>query len=134
MPDVLGGISSSPSDPDTLNQALDALPSLSNSVVVALEEVVAALYAPQKPAALAASVSTLVETIHAVHTSVTTNVLLPLVDLEKAMGALSMDNTKGGGEKAAKDPRKWFDSCLAQIDKSAKAVDVILQGQVTNGT
>ncbi|TBU65588.1 hypothetical protein BD310DRAFT_15783 [Dichomitus squalens] len=126
VPDVLGRLSNPPPDPDALNQALDALPSLSKSVVVALEEVVAALYAPQRPAALAASISTLVSTIHAVHTSVIVDILLPPADLERAMGALSMDSSKGGGEKAAKDPRKWFESCLAQIDK--------LHDQVNNGT
>ncbi|EJF66063.1 hypothetical protein DICSQDRAFT_143418 [Dichomitus squalens LYAD-421 SS1] len=134
VPDVLGSLSNPPPSTDALNQALDILPSLSKSVVVAVEEVVAALYAPQKPAALAASISTLVETIHAVHTSVTVDMLLPPADLERAMGALSMDSSKGGGEKAAKDPRKWFESCLAQIDKSAKAVGVMLQDQVNNGT
>lgn len=130
VPDVLGGISTLPQDPDALNQVLDALPPLSNSVVVALEEVVAALYAPQDPNALGASALALVETIRAVHASATVILLLPPTNLEEELGGLSIDGAKGGEEKA-KDPRKWFDSCLAQVDKSAKIVlDDLLRSQV----
>ncbi|KAM5534075.1 hypothetical protein V8D89_012256 [Ganoderma adspersum] len=134
VPDVLGALSSSPPDLGSLNQALDALPPLSNAVVVAMEELVAALYAPQKPDTLAASASFLAEAIRAVHESIAVDMLLPPRDLEKVMDALSIDGAKGGGEKKAKDPRKWFDSCLVQVDKSAKAVDEMLNSQVKNGT
>lgn len=134
VPDVLGALSSSPPDPDSLNQALDALPPLSNSVVVAMEELVAALYAPQKPNTLAASVLSLAETIRAVHTSLMVDVLIPPYDLEKEMNTLSMSGVKDGGGKKAKHPRKWFDSCLVQIDKSATAVGEMLNSQVENGT
>lgn len=134
VPDVLGALSSSPPDPDSLNQALDALPPLSNSVVVAMEELVAALYAPQKPNTLAASVLSLAETIRAVHASLVVDVLIPPYDLEKEMNTLSMSGVKDGGGKKAKHPRKWFDSCLVQIDKSATAVGEMLNSQVENGT
>ncbi len=133
-PDVLGSLPSSPPDPDALNQTIDALPPLSNSVVVAMEELVAALYAPQNPTTLAASVSSLVQAIHAVHASITTDMLLPPGNLEKDMNSLSINGVKDSGEKKVKDPRKWFGSCLVQIDKTAKAVDDMLSSQVENGT
>ncbi|PIL24203.1 hypothetical protein GSI_13956 [Ganoderma sinense ZZ0214-1] len=134
VPDVLVPLSSSPPDPNGLNQALDALPPLSNSVVVAMEELVAALYAPQKLNPLAASVVSLVEAIRTVHASIATDLMLSPLNLEKDMSALSINGAKDGGEKKTKDPRKWFDSCLAQIDKSAKAVGELLNSQVDNGT
>lgn len=130
---MLGTLPSSPLDPGALNQTLDALPPLSSSVVIAIEELVAALYAPQKPATLAASVSSVVEAVRAVHASIIIDVLLPLRNLDKEMNALEISEAKDGGEKA-RDPQKWFDTCLAQIDKSAKVVDEMSRSQVKNGT
>ncbi|KAJ3019430.1 hypothetical protein NUW54_g92 [Trametes sanguinea] len=49
-------------------------------------------------------------------------------EIANQLEALSLNGgaeAKGGDQKA-KDPRKWFDACLAQIDKSAKAIDEIL--------
>ncbi|KAI0750926.1 hypothetical protein C8Q80DRAFT_1217828 [Daedaleopsis nitida] len=136
-PDVLACVSTSESTLDITNAALDLLPSHSNAVVVALEEVVAALYAPQKLDALGAAVSTLVHSIHTVHDSIMGSALLPKTDqadeLAKGMAALDVDGAKGV-EKKPRDSRKWFESCRAQIDKSAKTVEEMLATHSSNTT
>ncbi|KAH9857110.1 Grap2 and cyclin-D-interacting-domain-containing protein [Lenzites betulinus] len=137
VPDVLAGLSGPQLESSDLISALDALPSRSHAVVVALEEVVATLYAPQNPASVASAVAALTESLRALHASVITNVLVPSdADLAQRMSALSVvqgDGGKAGGE-TKKDPRKWFDACLAQIDKSAKAVDDVLSPYSANST
>ncbi|TFK80740.1 hypothetical protein K466DRAFT_558774 [Polyporus arcularius HHB13444] len=137
VPDVLNGLSSSVESSEGLHSALDALPSRSHAVVLALEEVVATLYAPQKPPALAAAASSLAEAIHQVHGTITNPTLmspaLQETDLAKELSRLSIEGSKAA-DKKAKDPRKWFDSCLAQVDKAAKAVDEMLIAHITNAT
>ncbi|EIW60102.1 uncharacterized protein TRAVEDRAFT_57469 [Trametes versicolor FP-101664 SS1] len=136
VPDVLAGLSGPQLDSEALTAALDALPSRSHAVVLALEEVIAALYAPQQPAALSSAVSAFSDAVRHLHTSVVTDVFLPPeTDLANAMGALSVGEVKSGnGAKAKKDPRKWFDACLGQIDKSAKAVEDMLSPDPHNAT
>ena len=138
VPDVLNGLSSSAGSTESFNSALDALPSKSHAVVLAVEEVLATLYAPQKPPALAAATSTLAEAIRQVHTTISSSSLMPPAvpetDLAKEMSGLSIEGSRAAAEKKAKDPRKWFDSCLAQVDKTAKAVDEMLLAQGTNAT
>ncbi|RPD66363.1 hypothetical protein L226DRAFT_500670 [Lentinus tigrinus ALCF2SS1-7] len=137
VPDVLNGLSTSAEGLEALNSGLDALPSRSHAVVLAVEEVVATLYAPQKPPALAAATSSLAEAIRQIHTTLTNSILVPPVvqetDLAKEMSGLSIEGSNAA-EKKVKDPLKWFNSCLAQIDKTAKAVDDMLIAQVTNAT
>lgn len=136
VPDVLAGLSGSQLGSEALTAALDALPSRSHAVVLALEELIAALYAPQQPAALSSAVSAFSDAVRHLHTSVVTDVFLPPeTDLANAMGALSVGEVKSGnGAKAKKDPRKWFDACLGQIDKSAKAVEDMLSPDPHNAT
>ena len=137
VPDVLNGLTSSAGSTESLNSALDSLPSKSHAVVLAVEEVVATLYAPQNPPALAAATSSLADAIRQVHTTISSSSLMPPAvpdtDLAKEMSGLSIEGSRAA-EKRAKDPRKWFDSCLAQIDKTAKAVDEMLLAQGTNAT
>lgn len=136
-PDVLAGVCTTESTLDATNAALDPLPSQSNAVVLALEEVVAALYAPQKPDALGAAVSALVHSIHKVHDSIMGSGLLSQAgqadELAKKMAALDVDGVKGV-EKKPKDSRKWFESCRVQIDKSAKTVEEMLAAHSSNTT
>ncbi|KAI8989657.1 hypothetical protein BD414DRAFT_521947 [Trametes punicea] len=131
---MLTGVPASQLGPDALMAALDALPPRSHSVVLALEELVAMLYAPQKPAALASAVATFVNAITQLHTSVVTDVLLrPETGMVERMGSLSLDSAegaKGSDEKKAKDPRRWFDACLAQINKSARVINELLAPDV----
>ncbi|KAI0664617.1 Grap2 and cyclin-D-interacting-domain-containing protein [Cubamyces menziesii] len=126
VPDVLANVSGS--GPELL-AALDALPSHSHSVVLAVEELVASLYAPQKPAALSSAVTAFSNAIHQLHASAVADTLLSSDgDVAKQMSALTLDGGEGArsnGDKQ-KDPRRWFDACLAQIDKSARAVDELL--------
>ncbi|KAI0724008.1 hypothetical protein C8T65DRAFT_704651 [Cerioporus squamosus] len=137
VPDVLNSLSSSAESTEGLNSTLDALPSRSHAVVLAVEEVVATLYAPQKPPALAAATSSLAEAIRQVHGTIANATLMPLAvqetDLAKEMSGLGIEGSKAA-EKKAKDPRKWFDSCLAQVDKAAKAVNEMLIAHITNAT
>lgn len=135
LPDVLNALPGSPSDPDALNAALDALPQQSNAVVLAMEEFIAALYAPQKPDVLAAALSSLVEATRQLHRLIAVDVLMPRADLAKEMGALSVKDAQDGASAGkTKDARKWFASCLAQIEKSAEAADEMLSTQAANPT
>ncbi|KAI0636747.1 Grap2 and cyclin-D-interacting-domain-containing protein [Trametes polyzona] len=139
VPDVLAGLSGPQLDSEPLTAALDALPSRSHAVVLALEELVAALYAPQKPAALASAVAAFSDATRRLHASVVTDALLPReADLAVQMGGLSVQDAssgkEGGETKVKKDPRKWFDACRAQIDKSAKAVEELLSPDLANAT
>ena len=131
LPDVLGVLPATPSELDALNVALDALPPQSNAIVLAVEEVVAALYAPQKPDVLAAAIKSLVQAARQLYALITVDRLMPPVDLAKEMAGLSVE---GAPEKKPKDPRKWFASCIAQIDKSTKVVDEIVSPQISNAT
>ncbi|KAI0819514.1 hypothetical protein BC628DRAFT_1017674 [Trametes gibbosa] len=136
IPDLLSGPQLKSSD---LIAALDMLPSQSQSIVVALEELVAALYAPQIPSSIASAVAILAESIRTLHASIIAEILLPLESgLVQRMGVLGI-NHGGDGEgksdaKEKKDPRKWFDNCVAQIDKSAKAVEEMLSLDNANTT
>ena len=127
VPDILANVSGT--QPELL-AALDALPPHSHSVVVALEELVASLYAPQKPTALSSSLAAFSDAIHKLHASAVTGALLPSdADVAEQLSALALGGNasgRGNGDKQKKDPRRWFDACLAQIDKSAKAVDELL--------
>ena len=141
VPDVLNVLSSSgPADLAPLNTTLDALPAQSNAVVLAVEELVAALYAPQKPDVLSTSLLALVASIRHVHESISTEILMASgEDLAKEMGGLSIDNTTNKAASTVrqpkpKDARKWFETCLAQIDKSAKAIDDMLSSEISNTT
>ncbi|KAI9057885.1 hypothetical protein FKP32DRAFT_1310487 [Trametes sanguinea] len=129
VPDILSRVSLSQPTSEALIAALDALPARSHAVVLAMEELVAALYAPQKPAALRSAVATFAEAMTQMHASALAEPLLSSdSEMANQLEALSLHGgveAKGGGEKA-KDPRKWFDACLAQIDKSAKAIDEML--------
>ncbi|OSD08630.1 hypothetical protein PYCCODRAFT_39800 [Trametes coccinea BRFM310] len=129
VPDVLSRVSMSQPTSDALIAALDALPARSHAVVLAMEELVAALYAPQKPTTLRSAVAAFADAMTQMHASALAEPLLPSdSEITNQMGALSLNSgaeAKGGGEKA-KDPRKWFDACLAQIEKSAKAIDEML--------
>ncbi|KAI0807598.1 hypothetical protein C8Q74DRAFT_75847 [Fomes fomentarius] len=135
VPDVLGGLTVTESIPDAVNSTLDALPPKSHALVLALEEVVATLYAPQKPDALATAVSSLVEAAHKLHDSISNDLLPSTVDVAaRDLGALSLDGGKSSGEKKAQDPRTWFESCRAQIDKTAKMIEQTLAGQGLDAT
>ena len=131
LPDVLNVLPASPLDPDSLNMALDALPSQSNAMVLAMEEVVAALYAPQKLDVLAAALTSLVQATRQLHALIMVNQLMPPVDLAKEMSGLSVE---GAPEKKPKEPRKWFSLCIGQIEKAAKVVDEIMSPQTSNAT
>ncbi|KAI0362373.1 hypothetical protein OH77DRAFT_1416623 [Trametes cingulata] len=136
VPDVLADLPSPQPEREALNAALDTLPSRSHAIVLALEELVAALYAPQDPVALASAVATFSDATNKLYSSVTADVLLPSeTDLVQRMGALSVDSgsgVSGGHEKKVKDTRKWFDACMAQINKSAKAVEELLSPDIAN--
>ncbi|KAH9945917.1 uncharacterized protein BXZ73DRAFT_95438 [Epithele typhae] len=108
FPDVLNALAESPAE--AFNAQLDALPSLSDATVRSLEEVVAALYAPQKLEALADAVGSMASAINAVHEVVATDTLTPPPDLTQAMGQLSVDGASSCATsvKKTKDPRKWF--------------------------
>ncbi|KAI0647272.1 hypothetical protein C8Q79DRAFT_958586 [Trametes meyenii] len=131
-PDVLAKLPGAMTDSSALTEALDALPPVSHATVLALEEVVASLYAPQKPATLASAVAGFTDAIRKLHATVVTATLIPSEEaLVRAMGALDVGGENG---EKMKDPRKWFRTCLMQVDKSAKAFEELLALNIANAT
>ncbi|KAI0672995.1 hypothetical protein C8Q78DRAFT_692752 [Trametes maxima] len=132
VPDVLAKLPGCTADSRALIAALDAVPPVSHATVLALEEVVASLYAPQKPATLASAVVEFTGAIRKLHASVVTETLIPSEEaLVRAMGTLDVG---GENKEKAKDPRKWFSTCLMQIDKSAKVFEELLAPDIANAT
>lgn len=104
---------------------LDIFPEISTTLLLALEEVVAVLYAPQNPSSISSTISTLGTTTNSIQ-----NILLdegvlatPASDVEalaKEVGEMTVGAQSG--TKKEKDPAKWFDTCFAQISKLSKSI------------
>ena len=139
-PDVLNVLPRPSSDLVIFNEALDALPAHSHAQVLAIEDLVAALYAPQKPDVLATAVSSLVTAARRIYDSISTEIFQPspdtpdtTTDMTKALEGISIGTSKGTAEKP-KDARRWFANCMVQIEKTAKSVEAMLSSQLTNAT
>ncbi|KAH9952133.1 hypothetical protein B0H21DRAFT_715931 [Amylocystis lapponica] len=109
---------------------LDAFPPHSHTLVLASEELVAALYAPQDQSDIVSAVSALADVVHRLHQRLLDSTLLSSVrnsmdELTNGVGALSVTGTADsiqGSRKKQKDVRKWFDTCFAQIGSLTKSV------------
>lgn len=103
------------------NIALDALPVLSHSLLLQMEDLVAALYAPQNLSTISKAITALVETSKITQEKLLSGGILPERQSKTAEGKGSGEGI--GSAKKEKDVRKWFDSCAEQIDKMYKTLE-----------
>lgn len=93
------------------NAVLDALPSQSHALLVALEDVVATLYAPQNASSIASAISPLASSVESLRATITP--VLPSADT-------STGGAPSGSQGTQRDVRKWFITCFEQIDKLSR--------------
>lgn len=117
---------------NTHHASVDALPGLSHRFLLATEELVAALYAPQDPANLRIAVETLVKEAQAFEPTLRAALFLqsssPEDDLQRKMADVTVTEevaeteTESADDKKRKERRKWFDTCVDQVDKISQQV------------
>ena len=117
---------------NTHHAPIDVLPGLSHEFLLATEELVAALYAPQDPANLQIAVETLVKEAQAFQPALQTASFLhsssPVDDLQKKMAdvtvaeAAAETKTESTDDKKRRERQKWFDTCFDKVDKISHRV------------
>ena len=114
-PSTLKIASSSPNFVSTL----DEISGQSVQFVSTTDEIISCLHSPQDPKAISASLKNLGEVATTLHTLLNRGNFLPEPkeqSLESQMKSMTVQ-TSEVGQKKEKDTRKWFDTCLAQVDK-----------------
>jgi len=114
-PSALKIASSSPNFVPTL----DGISRQSARFVSTTDEIISFLHSPQDPKAISASIKNLGEVATALQTLLNQGNFLPEPkeqSLESQMESMTIQTSKVG-QKKTKDTRKWFDTCLAQVDK-----------------
>ncbi|PCH37961.1 hypothetical protein WOLCODRAFT_87743 [Wolfiporia cocos MD-104 SS10] len=119
-------------------EALDALPSCSHGLLVASEEVVAALYAPQNPANVASAITSLSTAVKTLRLTLEDGALLPrrngdVDELTTGMATLSVGGNGVNGQKN-RDARGWFETCFAQIEKLSQSTAVAVVAESSDTT
>ncbi|KAF7789515.1 hypothetical protein EIP86_000461 [Pleurotus ostreatoroseus] len=117
---------------NTKHSPVDALPALSHNLLLATEELVAALYAPQDLPSLRAAVETLVKEAQTFRPALQAAQFLSsesaLDDLPKKMHSLTTADVsaepkpESADEKKRRETQKWFDTCFDQVDKVSQKV------------
>ncbi|KAK7693718.1 hypothetical protein QCA50_003290 [Cerrena zonata] len=109
--------------PSDYSQRADSLLETSHSLLLAHEEVVAVLYAPQKPSTISEAIAELASCIVQAQNTLIKQKLLPpsrdpgdIAELEK-MSAAAISGDQPTGAKKERDVRKWFDTCFEQLGK-----------------
>ena len=113
-PSALKIASSSPNFISTL----DEISRQSGRFVSATDEIIACLHSPQDPKAISTSLENLGEVANILQTLLNQGNFLPKPreqSLESQMESMAVQTSEAG--RKTKDTRKWFDTCLAQVDK-----------------
>jgi len=120
------------------NAALDILPSHSHSLLLASEEVVSTLHAPQDLSDIASSVEKHADVVARLQALLVDRDLLPVPSTDVDAIAEGLEALKVGDsqKKARKDVRRWFDTCFAQIQtlSSSVAASLAQEGEVADVT
>lgn len=106
--------------------SLDTLVPLSSTLQAAYDDTIAAFYAPQNVATMLPAIRALVDATKALEAAVAP--LLPEEDLSAQLGNLSIEETSESSKplKASNNPRKWFATAFAQLDKLLASLEVEL--------
>lgn len=102
---------------------LDLLLEQSSTSLAAYDDLIATLYAPQKPSTILLAVASLVAQVHG--TSRPILQIVPSPSLEVHMGSLEVSSSSKDGKTGGKpkDIRKWFETCFAQIEKMSLSIE-----------
>lgn len=122
---ILDLLGLSPASDQNQSHNLDALPACSHSLLLAAEDLIAALYAPQDLAALREAVARLASVAQDIHTEVTTATLIQPPDQVSSLSQKLAGMQVGGAEGTRgkeKDVNKWFATCFEQIEKLSKSI------------
>ena len=111
-------------------QRVDSLLDISHSFLLAHEEVVATLYAPQKPEAFYEAVGELASSLRQAKSELLEfrSILALALEsqgisgLEKKMAAATISGGQSEPAKKEKDVRKWFETCFEQVAKLCQGV------------
>ncbi|KAG6818117.1 hypothetical protein H0H87_000022 [Tephrocybe sp. NHM501043] len=99
---------------------LDSLPPQSSSLVVASDELVATLYTPQNPSDISTELAAFAMVINSLQSIVQNLIHEP--SLADQIQAISLQTPS----TPQKDPKKWFQTCFAQIQKAIDSLSFIL--------
>ncbi|KAG6820364.1 hypothetical protein H0H93_001556 [Arthromyces matolae] len=111
----------SPGSPSLFIREFDSLPQHSSSLVAASDELIASLYSPQNSSELSADLNAFTQVIDDLRSSL--GDLLQEPTLADQMQAMHLQSSS---TRTQKDPRRWFHTCFAQIQKTANDLKSIL--------
>ncbi|KAG6866914.1 hypothetical protein C0991_003829 [Blastosporella zonata] len=103
--------------PPRVVQNLDLLPPQSSSLLVASDDLVATLYTPQVPSDISTELLPFMAVIDTLRSTLLEFIQEP--SLVEQMQAMSLQTPQ-------KDPKKWFQTCFAQIQKAADSLSSLL--------
>ena len=107
---------------------LDEISLKSAQFVSATDEIISCLHSPQDPNAISVSLGILGEVLSAIQKLLNQNHFIPKEhSLESQMESVTTGTSKAG-KKKAKDIRKWFDTCLDQVDKFKVSLSAEFKG------
>ena len=118
------------SPPPNFVSTLDEISRQSSRFVSVTDEIVSCLHSPQDPKEISASLQNLGEVTAALQKLLNQGGFLPKPkeqSLESGMDSMTVGASKVG-QKKAKDTRKWFDTCLDQIDKLQASLSAEFNG------
>lgn len=107
------------SPPPNLGSALDKISHQSARFVSTTDDIISCLHSPQDPKEISASVQNLREVATTLQRLLIKNDLLPKPreqNSESQIESMTVGGSKSNQEKA-RDTRKWFDTCIDQVDK-----------------
>ncbi|KAG5651598.1 hypothetical protein H0H81_008119 [Sphagnurus paluster] len=95
-----------------LIQNLDSLPPQSSTLLIASDDLISTIYAPQNPSDISTELASFTKLIGALQSIILALSQKPT--LSEQLQAMSLGGT------TQKDPKKWFEMCFLQIQKAAE--------------
>ncbi|KAI0093500.1 hypothetical protein BDY19DRAFT_902285 [Irpex rosettiformis] len=120
------------SSPSISDSTFDKLPPLSHKLLLAMEDVVAALYAPQDVPTVHSSIAAIADSVYHLQPLILNEFIgsdgAEAVDaLTKKMEQVSVSGKLTKGKDA--DVRKWFNTCFEQIAKLSQTIVISLNAE-----
>ena len=120
---------------------MDGLPGHSHTFLLAVEEVVATLYAPQDVSALRDAVAALAKAASDFRPPLETAQLLqlrdapsqqedPVDELQRKMANVTVEQTQTAKQQP-RNTQKWFNTCFGQVDQLSQKVLSELDGDAS---
>lgn len=128
--------------PTVSDASLDKLPHHSHTILLAAEELVAALYAPQDISSLRSTIVSSAAVVDQLRVALYQDILLSSeprepregTDVDALQSGLEELSVSGGSRrKKETDVRKWFDTCFEQIAKLSRTIVASLDAECESG-